>query len=334
MKKLSFVVLVLLLVSVVGYGENGWTDAGTVVRLDDNDDSVGIGTSSPEKKLHVVGDIKIPVNKIIYFGNAKIEGYTDYYQGLKFYGNSTSSPLITMHGGGNVGIGTASPAGKLHIVGNSIITGNVGIGTTNPLAKFTIYNPNPYNTSDGSYERDHILFETDDAELEVGNLFGGITWKSSGRRRAGIAATREGTDADIIGIAFLTQGTNGPGDFYESMRIAHSGNVGIGTTNPGSYKLAVNGHIRTKEITVESGWSDFVFEDNYKLMPLDKLEKHIKSNKSLPGIPTEKEVAENGIEVGEMQAKLLEKVEELTLYVIDLKKENEKLQKRIDALEK
>jgi hypothetical protein len=69
-------------------------------------------------------------------------------------------------------------------------------------------------------------------------------------------------------------------------------------------------------------------------MPLDKLEKHIKANKSLPGIPTEKEVLENGVKVGDMQAKLLEKVEELTLYVIELKKENEELKDRISALEK
>jgi len=97
--------------------------------------------------------------------------------------------------------------------------------------------------------------------------------------------------------------------------------------------LDVNGTIRAKEIKVETGWSDFVFADNYKLMPLNDLEKHIKANKSLPGIPTEKEVLENGVELGEMQSKLLEKIEELTLYVIELKKENEELKERISALE-
>ncbi len=129
-----------------------------------------------------------------------------------------------------------------------------------------------------------------------------------------------------------SENSNGYGGYFVGKGY-FSGNLGIGTTTP-DYKLEVNGTIRAKEIKVETGWSDFVFADNYKLMPLDKLENHIKANKSLPGIPTEKEVLENGIELGEMQAKLLEKIEELTLYVIELKKENEELKNRISALEK
>ena len=113
----------------------------------------------------------------------------------------------------------------------------------------------------------------------------------------------------------------------------NTGNVGIGTTNPGDYKLAVNGTIRAKEIKVETGWSDFVFADNYKLMPLNKLEKYIKRNKSLPGIPSEKEVFENGVELGEMQAKFLEKIEELTLYVIEQNKKIYELEDKIARLE-
>ena len=124
------------------------------------------------------------------------------------------------------------------------------------------------------------------------------------------------------------------------MYIGNDGNIGIGTTDPAGYKLAVNGKIRAKEIKIETGWSDFVFEADYKLMPLDKLERHIIANKSLPDIPTEKEVLAGGVNLGEMQSKLLEKIEELTLYVInqdkelrELRKENRELKTRISALE-
>jgi hypothetical protein len=110
------------------------------------------------------------------------------------------------------------------------------------------------------------------------------------------------------------------------------GNVGIGTTNP-TQKLSVNGTVRAKEVIVDTGWSDYVFDERYKLTALSETEAFVKAEKHLPGIPSAKEVAENGISVGEMQAKLLAKVEELTLYVIELKKENTALRGRVDLLE-
>ena len=124
--------------------------------------------------------------------------------------------------------------------------------------------------------------------------------------------------------------------------VDNVGNVGIGTMNPGIYKLAVNGTIKTREVIVEiTGWSDFVFKEDYALMPLDQLEKYIKSNKRLPQIPSAKDVAAKGIKVGSMQSKLLQKIEELTLYMIKLEKkteefekENEMLKKRLKVLEK
>lgn len=100
--------------------------------------------------------------------------------------------------------------------------------------------------------------------------------------------------------------------------------IGIGTYNP-QYKLDVNGTIRAKEILVETGWADFVFEPNYNLPSLKDVESHIKAHKHLPGIPTEAEVKKNGANLGEMNVKLLQKIEELTLYVIQQNKEIEAL---------
>ena len=104
-------------------------------------------------------------------------------------------------------------------------------------------------------------------------------------------------------------------------------------------ELAVNGKIRTREVQVTpDGWADFVFEADHELRSLEEVAHYIETNKHLPGVPSEKEVMENGINLGEMNATLLQKIEELTLYMIDLKttmkKENEALQAEIKALKR
>jgi len=85
-------------------------------------------------------------------------------------------------------------------------------------------------------------------------------------------------------------------------------------------------------ITIDN-WSDFVFDKNYKLPNLLELEEAIQREGHLPGIPSAQEVAEKGVNIAEMQAKLLQKIEELTLYLIELKKENENLKEKIKILE-
>ncbi|WP_416864897.1 MAG: hypothetical protein ACMVP2_20560 [Imperialibacter sp.] len=80
--------------------------------------------------------------------------------------------------------------------------------------------------------------------------------------------------------------------------------------------------------------ADYVFEDNYYLKPLSEVEAYVKENHHLPGIPSANEIKETGWQVGEMNNMLLEKVEELTLYMIELKKENEKLKEGMKQLEK
>lgn len=128
--------------------------------------------------------------------------------------------------------------------------------------------------------------------------------------------------------------SSGANAFYDA------GNIGIGVSNPQN-KLDVNGTIHAKEVKVDlNGWPDYVFENDYGLAPLSELKKYIAQNKHLPGVPTAKEVEENGVMLGEMSRLLLEKLEETTLYIIELKnqldqqqRKNKDLESRLEQLE-
>ena len=127
-------------------------------------------------------------------------------------------------------------------------------------------------------------------------------------------------------VGAIKLGLTGPNLYGES------GNLGIGTTNITGYKLAVAGKIHAEEVKVEhaDNWYDFVFNENYDLEDLYELEKFVMQNKHLPDVPAEKEVKENGINLGEMNGILLKKVEELTLYIIKQQKEIDYLKSKIE----
>jgi len=117
------------------------------------------------------------------------------------------------------------------------------------------------------------------------------------------------------------------------LTVSNNGNVGIGTTSPAE-KLAVNGNIRAKEIKVEaSNWPDYVFEEGYNVETLQKLEGYIKANKHLPGMPSAKEVAANGIAVSEMLKLQQQKIEELTLHLIEKDKQIQGQDNKVIQLE-
>jgi len=143
-------------------------------------------------------------------------------------------------------------------------------------------------------------------------------------------------DSSGIGYSFVIDDT-GLGTEPELMVKWGTGAVAIGTTNiPAGVKLAVRGKVLAEEVEVQlfQNWPDYVFDDDYELMPLPELHQRIRENRHLPGIPPAHEVEKDGLAVGAMQVKLMEKVEELTLYVIQIDRELEGVKTRNTQLER
>jgi hypothetical protein len=210
-------------------------------------------------------------------------------------------------------------------VGSSSLSAQVGWQTTGSA----IYSVDGINVGIGINPFEGRL------HVEYGDLAIG---HGGGDRRLILHTNNDGSDAIVIrrtddthpasiattdfgkGLIFKPAGV-------ERVRFTTSGNVGIGTTSP-QHKLSVNGTIGAKEVIVtNTGWADYVFKPDYRLMPLGDVRAYIAKHRRLPEMPSEAEVKETGVSVGEMQAKLLAKIEELTLYVIELDKRDEALQR-------
>lgn len=123
------------------------------------------------------------------------------------------------------------------------------------------------------------------------------------------------------------------GDFSTDF-VAINGNLGIGTTNTKGYKLGVNGSIAATEVVVAqyANWPDYVFSEDYNLPELSEVEEYIKENNHLPNVPSASDIEETGVPLGEMNRILLQKVEELTLYMIELKNENKDIKDQLTKL--
>jgi hypothetical protein len=281
--------------------------------------NVGIGTPSPQSPLHVSGR---PVFDT-YSGFMILQG-NSYFNS----GDLTDRALNAGYSGRLVFDGTrgawyfnssaaSSTAGSilpnyqqpLTILANGSV--GIGIGATAPAWPLDIKTPG----------------------YAVTARFFGQGGPTSNNTQIRFAGQKDG-ETWAVGTDLLATGTR---DFHfwelpsSGVRFtiqAATGNVGIGTTNP-LYPLSVNGTIEAKEVRVETGWADYVFNPNYRLKPLSEVAVYIKQNHHLPDIPSEAEVKEQGVSLGEMQAKLLAKIEELTLHMIRLENENQQLRNEV-----
>lgn len=264
--------------------------------------NVGIGTTSPglgvgyvERLLDVEGAGSAGISvRATSTGGREYLWYADTGGLFQLYDATSGASRMAINESGNVGIGTSTPAHKLQVYG----TGRFGADAQGFV---DIYN----TPSEGGTIN---LRSTEGVNMYLENISGYFRLVNS-------AWTYELFKVDQSGNAYLR------------------GNVGIGT-NPGTYKLAVLGAIRAQEIVVDTGWSDYVFDDDYRLASLSEVEAHIKTKKHLPGIPSATEVAERGVSVGEMQSKLLAKIEELTLHQIEQEKKIQALSAEVSELRK
>ena len=223
---------------------------------------------------------------------------------LIFYGGGSAATLNLRLYDGDLKLGASStPASILYNNGNASFGGNVGIGTTTPY----------------SWSGLHVK--------SIGSNPWGILTEANSNDKI-IALGHDGTSG-VIATSYFSTGGWSPLEFRTQnltrMTVATDGNVGIGTTTPDS-KLTVKGNIHSQEVKVDLAGSvapDYVFEKDYALTSLEELKNYIDQNKHLPEVPSAKEMDEEGINLKEMNLLLLKKVEELTLYVIELKREDQ-----------
>lgn len=161
---------------------------------------------------------------------------------------------------------------------------------------------------------------------------GSIAWGNTNA----ILQTDQGASIELrgIGTPYIDFSNDPTSDYTARLMLNQNnileiaGNVGIGTNTTNGYNLAVGGNMIAEEIVVKlrTNWPDYVFHKDYKISDIDELENFIDANGHLPNIPNANEVTNKGVNVGEMQAKLLEKIEELTLYLIEQNKKIKELE--------
>lgn len=302
MKKNIFLFVSFLLISFINFSQtNVYPPNG----------NVGIGTTNPTEKLDL--------SKDSYYNNVNDSGIKLGNSNEESVNNNTSYGYIFKTLGDQWGA-------RLSIIQKtraendqeifSVKNHNIGIGNINPTEKLDLSKDVYYNSVNNSGIK---LGNSNDQSVNNNTSYAYIfktLGDQSGARLSIVQKTRAESDQEVFSIK--------------------NGNIGIGTIDSKGYKLGVKGKIAAEEVKVAlyNTWPDFVFEKEYNLPTLQEVENHIIHKGHLKDIPSAKEVEKNGIQLGEMNAKLLQKIEELTLYMIEQNKKTEQLQKEVILLKK
>ncbi|MEO9511451.1 MAG: hypothetical protein ABJN84_13850 [Flavobacteriaceae bacterium] len=321
--------------------------------------NVGIGTVNPQRTLSIQKNIETA------YSNSNLNEFGDTSDIISLQNTGNSAPSLytsiffrTKGSSGDatgrlllVNKSAGSGAFTFHLRDNSHIgetqekmrldsDGNLGIGNSNPSQALVVQksietNYSTTNTSEFGDSSDIAsLFNSGNTSS---SLFTSLFFRNEGN--SGIASGRimllnhsSGSGA----FAFHLRDNSHTGETQEKMRLDSNGNLGIGTTDTKGFKLGVNGKIAATEVKVAtySNWSDFVFRKGYQLPTLRQVEEHIRDKGHLKNIPSAEEVHKNGFFLAQMNAKLLQKIEELTLYTIEQEKKIESQNIEITKLQK
>ncbi len=348
-------------------------------------DKVGIGTAAPSYSLDIKQDgncsfrVQSKVNgssnmilsRSAVAGNNCLVNYktgnTDIWRtGVSGSNddfkitNATGVDVLLANQTGNVGIGTIAPTQRLHVIGNTLVSGtitsggNTIVGGNLDVTGYVGFGSVEQLTDGGAFTiaSNSSFIPTSDGIRSLGTS--AMRWNSiwaSGSVGIGVTSASTklhvngGTDVDPASGGYVTigdiAGLNIGMDDNEIMARSNgltsplylqnnggnlimcnaSGNVTIGTSIPAAgYILSVDGKVMAEEVRVElsGNWPDYVFSADHNLMSIEALENHVNEFKHLPGIPSAKEVEANGISLGQMQTKTIEKLEENSLYIIQL----------------
>ncbi len=321
MKKFYFSFLASIMFVQFSYAQ--WVTSGNDI-ITTNTGNIGIGTTNPNgvysssnKIVHLLGSTNgaefiversggISKSYLVQTANDETRIGNSGSRSLLFETNMAERMRIDALG--NVGIGTASPQTMLHIYGSTAVRaetsgGNSKTGFEMASAYYGGVGSGLYFFPGGSSIGNNAFAENVNGAIETN-----MVALAGGNIKLGTAGGQS-TQLYTNSLARLS--------------ILANGNVGIGTTTPDS-KLAVNGTIHSKQVTIDlNGWADYVFNKDYALPSLSDVKTYIDQNHHLPEVPSEKEITEKGLNLGEMNKLLMKKIEELTLYLIEKDKQIE-----------